>query len=255
MFKDLLSLVNAGGSIDVCTIIDTTLENEFLIGKMMIIHLNGVHADCQIDIDLRERITAKVKAVKWEKPVIISVTDDSGRQCRLFWDRIINKSRAIVLGGGHVSQPLVQVLSLLDFEVSVIDDRPEFANEARFPGAYQVICESFQKALKQLVIDSGTAIIIVTRGHRYDMDCLRAVMHTNPRYLGMIGSKRRIREVINVMQEEGAPADLESRLRAPIGLDVHAETPAEIAVSIAAEVISAYRGGSGQPLSRCKGVS
>ncbi|HWR56764.1 MAG: XdhC family protein [Bacillota bacterium] len=254
MFKNLLSLLGTGGSIDILTIIDTTLENETLIGKMLIIQANG-QVDSGIDTDLCALITAKVKAAKWEKQTTISVVDSQGRKYRLFWDRIINRPRAIVFGGGHVSQTLVQVLSLLDFEVSVIDDRPEFANKARFPGAYRVICESFQKALKEVTVDPDTAVIIVTRGHRYDMDCLRAIMHTSPRYLGMIGSKRRIREILTIMREEGAPADLETRLRAPIGLDINAETPAEIAVSIAAEVIGAYRGGSGQPLSRCKGVS
>ena len=254
MFKNLLSLLGTGGSIDILTIIDTTLENETLIGKMLLIQANG-QVDSEIDTDLCALITAKVKAAKWEKQTTISVADSQGRKYRLFWDRIINRPRAIVFGGGHISQPLVQVLSLLDFEVSVIDDRPEFANKARFPGAYRVICESFQKALKEVTVDPDTAVIIVTRGHRYDMDCLRAIMHTSSRYLGMIGSKRRIREILTIMREEGAPADLETRLRAPIGLDLNAETPAEIAVSIAAEVIGAYRGGSGQPLSRCKGVS
>lgn len=254
MFKNLLSLQDAGGTFDIITIIDTTLENESLIGKMIIVHADG-HADGEVDTGLRELITSTIKAVKWEKPTTLSVTDGTGRKYRLFWDRIINKPQAIVFGGGHISQPLVQVLTLLDFAVSVIDDRPEFANQRRFPGAQRVICESFQKALTELSVDAQTAIIIVTRGHRYDMDCLRAVMHTKPRYLGMIGSKRRIKEIINIMREEGAPADLEARLRAPIGLDINAETPAEIAVSIAAEIIGAYRGGSWLPLSRSMGVS
>jgi xanthine dehydrogenase accessory factor len=186
----------------------------------------------------------------------IAVTDPQGGKCRLFWDRVVHKSRAVVFGGGHISQPLVQLLLLLEFEVTVVDDRPEFANKARFPGAHQVICDNFHKVLKELTIYPDTAIIIVTRGHRYDMDCLRAVMHYKTRYLGMIGSRRRIREIVNVMREEGAPEDLEERLRAPIGLDIKAETPAEIAVSIVAEVITVFRGGSGLPLSGgCKGVS
>jgi xanthine dehydrogenase accessory factor len=253
MFSRLLSALDSGGSVDLLTIIDTTLSSEHHIGQMMLLHADG-RVCGQIDQGLLQVITAKVRFLKWEGPMVIAVTDPEGGKCRIFWDRIVNKSGAIVFGGGHISQPLVQMLSLLDFEVTVVDDRPEFANEARFPGARQVICDSFHKVLKQLTVDRDTAIIIVTRGHRYDMDCLRAVMHHDTRYLGMIGSKRRIKEIVNIMREEGAPRDLEQRLRAPIGLDIKAETPAEIALSIAAEVVATFRGGSGQPLNRYKGV-
>ena len=254
MFNELLAAVEARGTVDILTIIDTAPDSECLIGQMLLMYTDG-QFNGQLDKELTQRIVTKVRSMKWEKPMVIAVTDPLGRKYRLFWDRIVHKARAIVFGGGHISQPLVQILSLLDFAVTVIDDRPEFANKARFPGAQQVICDSFQKVLTQLTIDQETAVIIVTRGHRYDMDCLRAVKDSKTNYLGMIGSKRRIKEIINVMREEGAADDLVQRLRAPIGLDIKAETPAEIAVSIAAEVIAAFRGGSGQPLSSIKGVS
>lgn len=248
MFNKLLSMLDAGESVDILTIIDATLDSEHHIGQTLLIRADG-QVDGQLDKGLMELIMAKVRVTRWEKPMTISIEDPVGRKYRIFWDRVVNKSSAIVFGGGHISQPLVQILSLLDFEVTVIDDRPEFANQARFPDAYRVICESFHRVLNQLTIDQDTAVIIVTRGHRYDMDCLRAVMSSDARYLGMIGSKKRIKEIVNVMREEGAPEDLERRLRAPIGLNIKAETPAEIAVSIAAEVIAVFRGGSGYPLS------
>lgn len=109
--------------------------------------------------------------------------------------------------------------------MTVVDDRPESANKSRFPQARSVLCEDFRRALPGLAVDGNTAVIIVTRGHRYDMDCLRATMGSCARYLGMIGSRKRVREIINLLREEGAPADPPQRLRAPIGLAIKAETP------------------------------
>ncbi|MDF2571290.1 MAG: hypothetical protein K0R55_2894 [Sporomusa sp.] len=247
-FAKLLEIKDSGETVDVLTVIDSTDEGSAHIGQMLIIHSDG-RVDGQVNESFKFEIQDLVGKTEWIKPVSIWVEDQSGCKYRVFWDRIVNKFRAIVFGGGHISQPLVQILSLLDFEVTVIDDRPDFANQARFPGAYQVICESFQPVLKNLNVDKDTAVIIVTRGHRYDLDCLRATMGSDSRYLGMIGSKRRIREIINLVKAEGASDGFVRRLRAPIGLDLKAETPAEIAVSIAAEVVSVFRGGSGRPLS------
>lgn len=248
IFNKLLSAMDRGESVDIFTVIDGPADELCHIGNMVV-----VHRDETVDSQLEEVITSQlldiVTTTLWIKPLIITVEDLSGRRYRFFWDRFTNLFRAVVFGGGHVSQALVSILSLLDFAVTVIDDRPEFACEARFPGAQKVICESFQRVLQQnLMIEQDTAVVIVTRGHRYDLECLRATMNSNARYLGMIGSRRRIRELLKVVKQEGAPSDIEPRLNAPIGLDIHAETPAEIAISIAAELVLAFRGGTGLPL-------
>lgn len=247
MFNKLLSVMNDGSTADILTVIDSPPDNCNYIGQMLIIHPDG-RFDGRFDEFVVRKVLDKVRTTLWCKPMTFSVEDCQGGTYRIFWDRVVNTSRAVVFGGGHISQPLVQILSLLDFRVTVVDDRPEFANWARFPGAQNVICESFRKVLQEVTIDEETAVIIVTRGHQYDMDCLRATMGSCARYLGMIGSRRRIREIINLLREEGAPEDLSRRLRAPIGLDLNAQTPAEIAVSIAAEVVAVFRGGSGRPL-------
>ena len=253
IFNKLLSVLTSGKVVNIFTIIDSTDKNCSHIGEIMILQPDGT-VDGYLDKYILERILCIVRQSEWTKPVSIWIETQPGIKYRIFWDRMVNKSRAIVLGGGHISQPLVQMLSLLDFAVTVVDDRPEFANQSRFPGADQVICDSFQLTLKNLTVDKETAVIIVTRGHRYDMDCLRAIMWSDVRYLGMIGSKRRIKEIINLLHEEGVPENLEARLKAPIGLDINAQTPAEIAISIAAEVVSAFRGGSCRPLSCRKEV-
>ncbi|WP_371380646.1 XdhC family protein [Sporomusa aerivorans] len=254
MFNKLLSAVEAGGSVNVLTVIDCVPADAVQIGQMIIVEKDG-NAAGQLDSTLLEKIKETVQKSVWVKPVIITLEAQQGGSVRLFWDRLVKKRSAVVFGGGHISQPLVQMLSLLDFAVTVIDDRPEFANTARFPGASKVICENFQQAVQHISVDSDTAVIIVTRGHRYDLDCLRSTMDSNAGYLGMIGSRKRIREIIKLIKEEGAPPDIENRLRAPIGLDLKGETPAEIAVSIAAEVVAVFRGGSAASLSAARGCS
>jgi len=240
IFRSILSAMDRGKTADIITIIEGDFNGS--LGKMLMIYEDG-RIESQVDESVTQQIVGKIKSLPWTNPMTVSLEDQAGRKYRILWDKIINQCNAVVFGGGHISQPLVQMLSLLDFVVTVIDDRPEFANQSRFPSAHTVICESFHRAVTIPNIDADTAVIIVTRGHKYDMECLRATLHSKARYLGMIGSKKRIREVFNVLREEGAPEELLKMVKAPIGLHIKGETPAEIAVSIVAEVISVFRGG------------
>lgn len=251
VFSSLLSAIDSGEIVNILTVIDATVKR--YIGKMVIIHEDG-SVEGQLDEFMTETIVKKIGMMSWNKPETFFVEDEMGMKYRVLWERISKQWNAIVFGGGHISQPLVQMLSMLDFAVTVVDDRPEFANQSRFPGACKVICKSFDQAFPELVINHDTAVIIVTRGHKYDIECLRATMYSEARYLGMIGSKKRVKEVLGVLRDEGAPENLGSRIKAPIGLDIRGETPAEIAVSIVAEVISVFRGGNGTSLSGHKEV-
>ncbi len=154
----------------------------------------------------------------------------------------------LVCGGGHIALPLAEIGRTLGFEVVVIDDRPSFANQARFPWAQRVVCGAFGEVLTDLPIDERTYAVIVTRGHRQDMVCLRRLLGRGAGYLGMIGSRRRVAAVLKSLRDEGIPAETLAGLHSPIGLDIGAETPAEIAVAILAEIVLARRGGSGRPL-------
>lgn len=147
----------------------------------------------------------------------------------------------IILGGGHIAKPLAEFGSKAGFLVTVVDDRPSFANRERFPSAEKVICESFDKCFDLLNINESCFVVIVTRGHRHDMDCLRQVLNYNTAYTGMIGSKRRVRSVMEQMLEEGYPEEKIDGVNAPIGLDIGAITPEEIAFSIISQVISFRR--------------
>lgn len=164
---------------------------------------------------------------------------------RRYIRRFVPKERLILLGGGHIAVPLCEIGSLLGFSVAVVDDRPSFANHERFPGAAQVICDSFAHAIESLNLSSFDYVCVVTRGHRWDGECLRQILNgIYPAYLGMIGSRRRVKGLMELLREEGYDEERLSAIHAPIGLDIKAQTPAEIAVAICAEIIQQRRSGA-----------
>ena len=155
------------------------------------------------------------------------------------------KERLIVLGGGHIALPLVEFAAKTGFSVIVADDRPSFANKARFPLASQVFCESFEKVFDLIHITPRDYIVIITRGHRHDTDCLRQVLENKETiYVGMIGSRRRVGAVKELLTQEGYEEERLNRVCTPIGLPIGAITPEEITISILAEVIARKRLGS-----------
>ena len=152
------------------------------------------------------------------------------------------EERLILLGGGHIAQPLCRYAADLGFSVTVVDDRPSFANRARFPEASRVICDAFPSALRTLQINEADYVAVITRGHRYDADCLRVILAgPYPRYLGMIGSKRRVHGLFQLLEEEGFPRAALDAIHSPIGLSINALTIQEIAISIVAELIQCRR--------------
>jgi xanthine dehydrogenase accessory factor len=150
----------------------------------------------------------------------------------------------VILGAGHIALPLAKMAKLCDFDVTVIDDRPSFANRERFSEADRVIAQAFETAVQELDVTPRTYLVLVTRAHSYDVYSLRHLIHRDSAYIGMIGAQRRVWAVLKLLHDEGVSADLLEKVRAPIGIaDVDAETPAEIAVSIMAELIAVRRGG------------
>jgi xanthine dehydrogenase accessory factor len=166
-------------------------------------------------------------------------------------------SGLLIVGAGHLAAPLHELGALLGFRVTVADDRPTFARSERFPRAWAVKRVDFTDPFQEIPPGDRTHVLLVTRGHRYDYECLRLLLRENPlpTYLGMIGSRRRVRATFHQLLEEGVPRERLDRIRAPIGLDVGAETPAEIAVAVAAEWVQLRRGGSGRPLTEVERVA
>lgn len=156
----------------------------------------------------------------------------------------------LIVGAGHIAVPLAQIAALCDFAVTVLDDRPSFADPGRFPTARRVIAAPLRETVRELPMDADTYIVLVTRGHSHDVECLLEVLDRPVAYIGMIGSQRRVDAVFKLLAEEQGidPAKFD-RVYAPIGLDIGAHTPAEIAVCIMAEIINIYRGGPAVSLS------
>lgn len=156
----------------------------------------------------------------------------------------------VVVGAGHIARPLAALGSILGCRVFVLDDRPEFATRERFPEAERVVTVDFDDPFAEVPIRRHSHLVLVTRGHKYDYQCLRRVLKADhlPAYIGMIGSRRRVRATYAQLMEEGIPWERVAAVRAPIGLDLGAETPGEIAVAVAAEIVGMWRGGTGKPL-------
>ena len=145
--------------------------------------------------------------------------------------------RLIICGGGHVSLALAQMAALLEFEITVIDDREEFANRERFPMAAEVLALPFLEAMDALGSREDDYYAIVTRGHAFDRECLAHVLRGRYAYAGMIGSRTKVAAVMAWLREEGFPQEALDGVHSPIGLPLGGQTPAEVAVSIAAELV------------------
>ena len=146
-----------------------------------------------------------------------------------------------IFGAGHVSQFIAKVAKMVGFYVVVIDDRSEFANSERFPNADKILAEPFQDVFNSLQFTGNEFIVIVTRGHQYDTDVLKDSLKKKARYVGMIGSKRKVKMVLEHMKEIGFNPEAVDKVHSPIGLSISAETPQEIAISIVAELIKVRR--------------
>lgn len=167
---------------------------------------------------------------------------DSEKNANCFTDSMTPRERLIILGGGHIAVPLCEFAARCDFAVTVVDDRMDFANESRFPLAQQVTCDSFENAIEKLRITAYDFVVVITRGHRHDANCLRALFEQRePAYLGMIGSRRRVRGLLEMLKEEGLDEERLGKICTPIGLAIGAVSPAEIAVSILSQVIEYKR--------------
>ena len=162
----------------------------------------------------------------------------------------------VIVGAGHIARPLCEITALMDFRVTVIDDRTDYADERWFPRASRVLLVDWEDPFREVDISPNSYIVLVTRGHRYDYECIQHLLtiDAHPAYVGMIGSRRRVTAAFEALIGGGVPPERLEEVHAPIGLDVGAETPEEIAVAIAAELISVRRGGSGDRLTEREGV-
>ncbi len=209
----------AGGSLA-----GTQVEGPVLEDCLKLIH-GDAEENCCVRYDLEEAGQAGVAEVYIE---------------------VIRKAAtAIIVGAGHIGLHLTKIAKAVGFEVTIIDDRAEFANPERFPDADKVIAADVADTLANLPIDDDTYVVLVTRGHKHDEIALRQVVNSNAAYIGMIGSRTRVRTVRERLLRDGFAREKLDQVYAPIGLDIGAITPEEIALSIVAEMVKVRRGGKG----------
>ena len=164
-----------------------------------------------------------------------------GGQLDVLVEPVLPVPRAFIFGAGHISKSLSKAATLAGFAAVVVDNRDTFANRERFPEALEVHAAEYEEVFPKLAINRTSYIIIVTRGHRDDMRVLRLALATAARYIAMIGSKRKVINVIRELEKEGVPRAAFERLNAPMGLDIGAVSPEEIAISVVAEMIAVRR--------------
>lgn len=164
-----------------------------------------------------------------------------GGQLNVYVEPVLPVPNALIFGAGHISKSLSKVATLAGFATTVIDNRDSYANRERFPEASEVIAAEYEDVFPALPCNDATYVIIVTRGHKDDMRVLRWAAEQPLRYIGMIGSKRKTLEVAKQLHKEGVALDKLSRVHAPMGLDIGAVTPEEIAVAVVAEMIRRRR--------------
>jgi xanthine dehydrogenase accessory factor len=171
----------------------------------------------------------------------VDLSSDGPRGLRVFAEPICEPPELVVVGAGHVGAALARLAGHVGFVVTVLDDRASFANPVRLPEAHAIRVGDPRETLAGLRPRRDRYVVLVTRGHRLDADCLEIALRMDLAYLGMIGSRRRVARIREWLLERGAPRDRVERVHAPIGLDIEAETPAEIAVAILAEMIATRR--------------
>jgi xanthine dehydrogenase accessory factor len=164
-----------------------------------------------------------------------------GGQLNIFVEPVIPQPRAFIFGGGHVSKGISKIATLAGFSTSIIDNREAFANAERFPEAEATYAAEYEDVFPKLPVNSTSYIIIVTRGHRDDMRVLRWAVNTPAKYIAMIGSKRKTIAVVHELEKEGIPREAFDKVFAPMGLEIGAEMPEEIAISVVAEMIAVRR--------------
>jgi xanthine dehydrogenase accessory factor len=253
VFKAISETLERGESAALVTIIRTEGSTPQRVGAKMLVFADGrtvgtIGGGCyENDAFWKAR-----NALETRKPLVAcyeladDIAEESGLICGGQMDVYIEPLEAAphlyLVGAGHVSYHLAQAATPVGFKVHVVDDREKFANADRFPDAEEVIVEDIPGWLETATLPGNAYVVILTRGHRHDLEALRALAPRDLRYLGLIGSRAKVARLYAALQEESVPIDRLKDLHAPVGLDIGAVSPQEIAVSIMAELIAVKYG-------------
>ena len=251
LFEEVVKLRHAGRRGALATIVHTNGSIPSYESSRMLVREDGSIAGTIGGGCVEAEVWAAAKEVMQKeapRKMVFNLNNeasyDNGLICggtlEVFVEPILPQPIAVLFGGGHVSMAVAKSAAAAGFGVSVVDDREAFANAQRFPMA-QEIYTSYEEAFEKIQPNESTYLVIVTRGHKEDMRVLAWAVRTGARYIGMIGSKRKVISVYKALEKEGYREDEFERVYAPMGLDIGALAPEEIAISIVAELISVRR--------------
>lgn len=250
IYQEIAKIRGEGGEAALATVISVSGSTPREEGAKMLVKpdssIIGTIGGGSIELKV---IKEAVEVIKKEKPKHLRYSlkegDDLGMICggdtEVFVEPIISTPILFILGGGHISFTLAKIAKLVGFKIVVVDDRPEYATNKRFPDAEQVLAISYEKAFSKLKVGKSGCVVIVTHGHKGDAAALEGALSTKAKYIGMIGSKTKNASVYARLKAKGITQQQLDRVHAPIGLRIHAQTPEEIAVSILAEIIQIRR--------------
>lgn len=235
----ILELVNEGEPFCLATVIASG-SGELPAGTKALVRRDGtVEAPGWPAPPGPELRAAALKALAEKK----SCTLETGEGLIFFLDAVYPEPALLVCGAGHIALPLARFARETGFSVTVLDDRPDFANQARFPGC-RVLAEAFVPALRGLRLGPSSYVVVITRGHEHDSECLEEILRKETAYVGLIGSRRRGRLVLETLGRKGIAAERLGVVFTPIGVPIGAESPEEIALAIAAELVCIRRSGA-----------
>jgi len=239
----LATVVEAGARVGAKLLIEETGERSGSLGSPELDEAAAAYAGTFL------QSRAEARTFKLDE-----ITDEfePGTEARILFERVEPEPRLVICGAGHVGASLARLACAIGYRTTLIDDRADFVRRERFPdeSIELVSADGWAEALRQSIgAGRGVAVAIVTRGHNEDEECLRAVMSARPDYVGLIGSRRRTNIVLDRLREAGVSEERLREIRAPVGLDIGAVSPQEVALSILAEIVAERRGGTGLPLS------
>ena len=263
--QEVVRAARGGAPVVVATVIRGPQESRPAVGEKLLVRADGSRLGSLAGGELEEAIAADSHAALTRLPrkqveslfyradgTRLHRLEAGANEFEVMIEVAERPATLLIVGGGHIGQSLASIASQVGFSVAVLDDRAAFANAERFPTADRVVCGDFVEELRRFPIDADTYIVLVSRGHKQDELSLREVATSEAAFVGMIGSRRRVGAVLTHLAREGLPQETLGRVHTPIGLDIGAETPEEIAVSIIAEIISVRRGGSGAAMSELR---
>lgn len=253
ILKEALERVNKGETIALVTIVEAKGSTPREVGAKMIVNKDGLISGTIGGGITEAKVIEEIKqALKEGKGKLLTyhltreqAALDEGAICggemKVFIDVLQPKEEVLIFGAGHIAVCVSKLAKMVGFKVTVIDSRKEFANQDRFSEADEIIAEDTEKALSHLDIAPSTYIIVVTRGHLKDEEVLSSVVRSNAAYIGMIGSHKKNAAVFQRLAKKGISQEELDKVYSPIGIDINAQTPEEIAVSIMAEIIQVRR--------------